>query len=208
MAASRKYVKIVEWSEEDQTYVGSAPGLIFGGCHVTTSAPFSMSFASSSMKQSRSIAPITNHFHHQRPAAISPTSCKQRSSFLSVNSAQNRHPGEGRDPRQANHQTTNNPLSLPHQTPAASHLIGQDDGGTGILRAAPSRHLKRVVDADLRRHDGVGVAHNHNKVRHPRPCEGTADAQPPPRHPRPSERASVRRWPGIQRKNSSIALDG
>ncbi len=33
MAASRKYVKIVEWSEEDQTYVGSAPGLIFGGRH-------------------------------------------------------------------------------------------------------------------------------------------------------------------------------
>jgi predicted RNase H-like HicB family nuclease len=27
------YVKIVEWSEEDQTYVGSAPGLIYGGCH-------------------------------------------------------------------------------------------------------------------------------------------------------------------------------
>ena len=28
-----RYVKIVEWSEEDQCYVGSAPGLIFGGCH-------------------------------------------------------------------------------------------------------------------------------------------------------------------------------
>ncbi len=27
------YVKIVEWSEEDQCYIGSAPGLIFGGCH-------------------------------------------------------------------------------------------------------------------------------------------------------------------------------
>ena len=28
-----RYVKIVEWSEEDQAYVGSAPGLIYGGCH-------------------------------------------------------------------------------------------------------------------------------------------------------------------------------
>ncbi len=27
------YVKIVEWSEEDNCYVGSCPGLIYGGCH-------------------------------------------------------------------------------------------------------------------------------------------------------------------------------
>jgi predicted RNase H-like HicB family nuclease len=33
MKESAKYVKIVEWSEEDQCYVGSAPGLIYGGCH-------------------------------------------------------------------------------------------------------------------------------------------------------------------------------
>ena len=33
MKDSDRYVKIVEWSEEDQCYVGSAPGLIFGGCH-------------------------------------------------------------------------------------------------------------------------------------------------------------------------------
>ena len=33
MKESAKYAKIVEWSEEDQCYVGSAPGLIFGGCH-------------------------------------------------------------------------------------------------------------------------------------------------------------------------------
>ena len=35
MKASDRYVKIVEWSEEDQVYVGSAPGLIYGGCHGT-----------------------------------------------------------------------------------------------------------------------------------------------------------------------------
>ena len=33
MRESDRYVKIVEWSEEDQCYVGSSPGLIYGGCH-------------------------------------------------------------------------------------------------------------------------------------------------------------------------------
>jgi predicted RNase H-like HicB family nuclease len=30
---SARYAKIVEWSEEDQCYVGSSPGLVYGGCH-------------------------------------------------------------------------------------------------------------------------------------------------------------------------------
>jgi len=33
MKESTRYVKIVEWSEEDGCYVGSSPGLLFGGCH-------------------------------------------------------------------------------------------------------------------------------------------------------------------------------
>ena len=33
MKESARYAKIVEWSEEDQCFVGSSPGLIFGGCH-------------------------------------------------------------------------------------------------------------------------------------------------------------------------------
>lgn len=33
MTESARYVKIVEWSDEDQCYVGSSPGLILGGCH-------------------------------------------------------------------------------------------------------------------------------------------------------------------------------
>lgn len=33
MKDSARYAKIVEWSEEDQSYVGSSPGLIYGGCH-------------------------------------------------------------------------------------------------------------------------------------------------------------------------------
>ena len=30
---SVRYVKIAEWSEEDQCYVGTCPGLFPGGCH-------------------------------------------------------------------------------------------------------------------------------------------------------------------------------
>jgi predicted RNase H-like HicB family nuclease len=33
MKQSARYVKIVEWSEEDQCFVGSCPGLLYGGCH-------------------------------------------------------------------------------------------------------------------------------------------------------------------------------
>ena len=33
MKPSARYAKIVEWSEVDKCYVGSAPGLILGGCH-------------------------------------------------------------------------------------------------------------------------------------------------------------------------------
>ena len=28
-----KYVKIVEWSEEDKCFIGSCPELFYGGCH-------------------------------------------------------------------------------------------------------------------------------------------------------------------------------
>jgi predicted RNase H-like HicB family nuclease len=33
MNEKNRYVKIVEWSEEDQCFVGSCPGLFYGGCH-------------------------------------------------------------------------------------------------------------------------------------------------------------------------------
>ena len=45
MKDSAKYVEIVEWSEEDQCYVGSAPGLIYGGCHGDDESRFSTSCA-------------------------------------------------------------------------------------------------------------------------------------------------------------------
>ena len=33
VSAGNQYVKIVEWSNEDQCFVGSCPGLFYGGCH-------------------------------------------------------------------------------------------------------------------------------------------------------------------------------
>lgn len=33
MKASDRYLKVVEWSEEDQCYVGTCPGLMLGGIH-------------------------------------------------------------------------------------------------------------------------------------------------------------------------------
>ena len=33
MKESARYVKIVEWSDEEQCYIGTSPGLMYGGCH-------------------------------------------------------------------------------------------------------------------------------------------------------------------------------
>jgi predicted RNase H-like HicB family nuclease len=33
MKDGARYVKIVEWSDEDHCFVGSCPGLFYGGCH-------------------------------------------------------------------------------------------------------------------------------------------------------------------------------
>jgi len=33
MKESARYVKTVEWSDGDACYVGSSPGLFYGGCH-------------------------------------------------------------------------------------------------------------------------------------------------------------------------------
>jgi predicted RNase H-like HicB family nuclease len=33
MKDSARYAKIVEWSKDDGCYVGSSPGLLYGGCH-------------------------------------------------------------------------------------------------------------------------------------------------------------------------------
>lgn len=33
MKDSARYMKVVEWSDEDECYVGTCPGLLYGGCH-------------------------------------------------------------------------------------------------------------------------------------------------------------------------------
>ncbi len=33
MNIGNKYVKIIEWSDEDQCFIGSCPELFYGGCH-------------------------------------------------------------------------------------------------------------------------------------------------------------------------------
>ena len=33
MTAADKYVKLVEWSDEDECFIGSCPELFYGGCH-------------------------------------------------------------------------------------------------------------------------------------------------------------------------------
>ena len=33
MKESARYAKVVEWSDADACYVGSSPGLFYGGCH-------------------------------------------------------------------------------------------------------------------------------------------------------------------------------
>lgn len=33
MKDSARYAKVIRWSDEDGCYIGSAPGLLDGGCH-------------------------------------------------------------------------------------------------------------------------------------------------------------------------------
>ena len=33
MKISDKYIKIVEWSDEDNCFIGTCPELFYGGCH-------------------------------------------------------------------------------------------------------------------------------------------------------------------------------
>jgi predicted RNase H-like HicB family nuclease len=35
MTKGDRYVKLVEWSEEDRCFIGSCPELFYGGCHGT-----------------------------------------------------------------------------------------------------------------------------------------------------------------------------
>ena len=61
MKDSARYAKIVEWSDEDQCYVGSSPGLIYGGCHGTDEEALLPNFVKLSRKPSPFTTRMANH---------------------------------------------------------------------------------------------------------------------------------------------------
>jgi len=61
MKDSARNVKIVEWSDADQCYVGTAPGLIYGGCHGANEKQVFDQLVAWWMKRSRSIDATENH---------------------------------------------------------------------------------------------------------------------------------------------------
>lgn len=75
MKESARYAKIVEWSDEDQCYVGSAPGLVFGGCHGKNERRCSTNCVRSSKKRSFSIGKTVNRCLLPPQDGTLPTRC-------------------------------------------------------------------------------------------------------------------------------------
>lgn len=75
MKDSAPYVKIVEWSDEDACYVGSAPGLVMGGCHGADEQAVFAEPVRSSRMPSNSFSGTANRFRPPRWAGITPTGC-------------------------------------------------------------------------------------------------------------------------------------
>jgi predicted RNase H-like HicB family nuclease len=76
MKESARYAKIVEWSEEDQCFVGSSPGLIYGGCHGPDEKAV---FEELGQVVEEAIALYHqdgNLYRHQRQAATTRTKCR------------------------------------------------------------------------------------------------------------------------------------
>lgn len=67
MKDSARYVKIVEWSDKDNCYIGSAPG---------TNGPCSMNYARSSKRPLNSTARTGSRFRLPLQAETSPTRCR------------------------------------------------------------------------------------------------------------------------------------
>lgn len=82
MKDSARYVKIVEWSEEDHCYVGSAPGLMYDGAHGDDERRFSRNFAKLLKRQSISTARKASRYHRRHPAVTSPTKCNRSRELL------------------------------------------------------------------------------------------------------------------------------
>ena len=76
MKESAKYAKIVEWSEEHQYYVGSAPGLILGGCHGDDESQVFNELCESSKRRLRFTIKRAGHCRRQPPDGISQPKCR------------------------------------------------------------------------------------------------------------------------------------
>ena len=73
MKQSAMYAKIVEWSEEDQCYVGSAPGLFLGGCHGDDEQQVFAELCRLEMRLLRSTTPTDARCRQQLQTRIWPT---------------------------------------------------------------------------------------------------------------------------------------
>ena len=75
MKESARYVKIVEWSEEDQCYVGSSPGLLYGGCHGDDEKKVFDELCQIVEETVALYRKDNKALPRRHPAAISPTGC-------------------------------------------------------------------------------------------------------------------------------------
>lgn len=76
MKDSAKYVKIVEWSEEDQCYVGNAPGLILEVATGVTKRKYLMSYAKPSRWQLNCIEMTESLYPRQLLGVTLPPRCR------------------------------------------------------------------------------------------------------------------------------------
>ena len=76
MKDAARYAKIVEWSEEDQCFVGSAPGLVYGGCHGADERAVFDELCQIVGKRSRSIERMVRPCQWPHLAEILQTSCR------------------------------------------------------------------------------------------------------------------------------------
>ena len=83
MKVSAGYVKLVEWNEEDQCYVGSAPGLVLGSCHGDDEKRYSMNFVRQLRRPYEFIRKTGNLYLRLLPVVILQIYCRMSRSPIS-----------------------------------------------------------------------------------------------------------------------------
>ena len=92
MKDSARYVKIVEWSEEDQCYVGSSPGLLYGGCHGDDEKQV---FDEASPDRRRNDCPLQEGQQAAASTDLRPRPCQQCATRRIARHLTRRHSGAG-----------------------------------------------------------------------------------------------------------------